>query len=249
MVQPQQMLQTDSSYQTAYALPLSALSEINSARDHDFSTPLIIPSRQDVVLFNNDLTITEIPAHCEAYLQDCAFRLYSPDTIATRRVFLNNLIWFLNHKGCTSCDAVEIRHFFYYLMHGHESGEGRFGNKLLSRPVRPVTVRDYYYCFRSFFDWLVAQRILPETPFLRIAKPHVREEVKTALSPEQIAALLQATEASKDPIRNMAIVTFLLDTGCRANELVSIRVQDVDLSNGRCRILGKGNKYRTIFFG
>jgi integrase/recombinase XerD len=31
--------------------------------------------------------------------------------------------------------------------------------------------------------------------------------------------------------------------------VVALKCKDVDLESGRCRVLGKGNKYRTVFFG
>jgi site-specific recombinase XerD len=60
---------------------------------------------------------------------------------------------------------------------------------------------------------------------------------------------LSAADASTTPARNQAILALLLDTGCRASELVAMRHKDFDLANGRCQVLGKGNKYRTLFFG
>lgn len=41
----------------------------------------------------------------------------------------------------------------------------------------------------------------------------------------------------------------LLDSGLRASELCSLRVTDLDQTNRSCRVLGKGNKYRTVRFG
>jgi site-specific recombinase XerD len=194
-------------------------------------------------------SIADIGIYVEEYLQDCELRLYSPDTVKTRRVFLRNLLWFLDRRAYPGCGEPELRRFFYYLAHGHEEPGGRFGKKELTRAARPVTVADYYHCLHSFFGWLVAQEKLQVSPLSKIAKPQVREETKSPLSTEQIAALLEATKKSARPGRNFAILTFLLDTGCRAGELISIRRKDLDLDNGRCRVLGKGNKYRTVFFG
>lgn len=162
---------------------------------------------------------------------------------------MRNLLWFLHKRRYTMCGTTEIRHFFHYLVHGHSEPGGRFGNKNLKRPVRPITVMDYYTCVRALFDWLVTQKVIQETPFAVIAKPQVREEMKTPLSTEHIAALLDAVHQSTDATRNRAILVFLLDTGCRASELVSLRRKDLDLVNRRCRVLGKGDKYRTVFFG
>ncbi|MBV9865372.1 MAG: tyrosine-type recombinase/integrase [Abitibacteriaceae bacterium] len=193
--------------------------------------------------------IADLEQFAQDYLYDCDLRLQSPRTIETRRVFLRNFFWFLHQRNYATCGASEIRHFFHYLAHGHEEAGGRFGNKNLTHAVRPITVMDYYTCLRSLFDWLVAQRITPETPFIIIAKPQVREEIKCPLSAEQITALLRATHESADPLRNAALLLLLLDTGCRASELVALKRRDLDLTNHRCRVRGKGDKYRTLFFG
>jgi integrase/recombinase XerD len=185
----------------------------------------------------------------EEYLRDCELRLHSPHTIATRRVFIRNLLWFLRHKGYAMCDAMALRQFLFYLAHGHEEPGGRFGKASLTRAARPVTIKDYYRCLRVLFGWLAVQGVIRETPFLRIAAPLVREEVKAPLSLNQIETLLQSARRSQEPLRNEAILLFLLDTGCRAGELVAIKLRDLDLPNGRCRILGKGGKYRTLYFG
>ncbi len=185
----------------------------------------------------------------ENYLYDCELRLQSPRTLETRRVFFRNWLWFLHHRGYETCGTNEIRMFLHYLGHGHEEDGGRFGNANLKRAARPVTVLDYYVCLRSFFDWLVMQGLLESTPFSLIPKPQVREETKTPLSPTQFESLLEAAGQSPAPARNKAILALLLDTGCRASELVSVRRKDLDLLNGRCRVLGKGDKYRTLFFG
>lgn len=185
----------------------------------------------------------------ELYLQDCELRLFSPSTITTRRVFFRNLGWFLRTRGFESCGTWEIRQFLYYLAHGHENEGGRFGKPELSSPARPVTIKDYYLALRCLFDWLTAQGFLTESPFLAIPKPQVRDEVKMPLSEAQIGTLFRAAGATKSPLRDIAILSLLLDTGCRASELVSLRRGDIDVMGGHCRVLGKGNKYRTLYFG
>ena len=197
----------------------------------------------------SQVAVSLLQTFVEDYLDDCELRLQSPRTIETRRVFLKNFLWFLSHNEYSICGVSEIRQFLRYLAHGHEEPGGRFGNRHLTRGVRPITVKDYYVCLRSLFDWMVAQKLIGETPLALIAKPQAREESKAPLSTEQLAALFQAVEHSADPLRNRAILALLLDTGCRASEFATMRVKDMDLSNGRCRVRGKGDKYRMLFFG
>lgn len=185
----------------------------------------------------------------QVYLTECELQLQSSQTIATRRVFIKNLQWFLKHKRHTACGLPELRLFFHYLAHGHEEPGGRFGISYLRKPVRPVTIRDYHISLRSFFAWMVAEGKIRETPFQHLPKPRVREDIKSPLSLEQVATLLDAAKTSKFPERDKMIILMLLDTGCRASELVSLRWRDIDLEHGCCNVIGKGNRLRTVFFG
>jgi site-specific recombinase XerD len=198
---------------------------------------------------SNVLSPRELRDLFEQYMQECEMRLYAARTLETRRLFIGNLLWFLDHRNHAVCSEPEIHQFFYYLAHGHTEPGGRFGRKNLNRPVRPVTMKDYYNCLRPFFAWLVERRFLKENPFQFIPPPHVRVEVKSPLSLDQIQTLFESARRSTQPLRDTAILSLLLDTGCRASELIAIQLEDVDWQNRCCRVLGKGNKYRTLYFG
>jgi site-specific recombinase XerD len=195
------------------------------------------------------LPVGELRRLVPEYLNDCELRFLSPHTIETRRAFLNNLLWFLVKRGYARCGTAELRQFFHYLLHGHEDKGGRFGKTHLNRPVRPITLKDYYVGLRSLFDWLLAAGVLAETPFAAIPQPQVRDSIKAPLAPAQIALLVEAAGQSAQPRRDVAVLSFLLDTGCRASELIAIQQADLDLANRCCQVVGKGNKYRTIYFG
>lgn len=182
-------------------------------------------------------------------MKDCELRLLSRDTLEGRKYFYRNFLRFLDHKDITYCTVMDIRNFFHYLANGHEEPGGRFGRAHMTKPLRPISIRDYYNSLRLLFEWLHAQGITPESLFAKISPPIARTGIKQPLSQEQLDKLMTAARRSSDPLRNCALIAFLLDTGCRAGETVGVKLGDVDLANGRCRVLGKGNKYRTVFFG
>ena len=109
-------------------------------------------SRGDLSQFAND------------WLLDGQFRLHSPNTVATRRVFIKNLLWFLERRGFGHCGATELKHFFVYLSNGHEEPGGRWGNPQLKKPLRPISVKDYFVNFASMFDWFVAEDLIEISP-------------------------------------------------------------------------------------
>jgi len=172
----------------------------------------------------------------------------SSNTTATQRVFVKSLIWFLGKRGYPACGEEQLLQFFNYLRYGHKEPGGRFGCAHLNEPVRPTTVKDYYVGIRSLFAFLVKTGRLEESPFASIPKPRVPNETKPPLAKEDIVALMGAAELSTEPARNLSIIYFLLDTGCRNSELISIRLGDVDLKSRRCTVIGKGDKRRTLYF-
>jgi integrase/recombinase XerD len=190
-----------------------------------------------------------LPRAVNDWLLDCEYRLHSTNTLDTKRCFLKNLLWFLEHRGYDPCGSRELKEFLYYLRHGHEEAGGRWGNKRCNKTVRPETVKDYWVCISTFCKWLVSEGYADSSPMAGIPKPIVRTEEKQPLTQAQVKALLGAARQSQHPRRDEAIVLLLLDTGVRCSELTGLKVKDVDLRARQCVVLGKGNKIRTVYFG
>lgn len=199
-------------------------------------------------LIQGALSVDEFERLANDYLLDCDYRLQSPRTVATRRIFIQNLLWFLRHRNYKVCGTSELRQFFAYLARGHEEAGGRWGQARYTRAVRPVTVKDYYVNLRCLFNWLVADGAIPVSPLDKIPKPAVRTEQVQPFSEEQIQALLKAARRSPNPKRDEAIVLFLYDTGVRASELCGLTMNNLDLTSRHAQVLGKGNKRRAVYF-
>jgi len=62
-------------------------------------------------------------------------------------------------------------------------------------------------------------------------------------------ALMQTTARDRTPagVRDAAILAMLIATGMRRAELCALRTSDVDLQSGKLRVLGKGDKERTVY--
>lgn len=99
---------------------------------------------------------------------------------------------------------------------------------------------------KAFFSWCRRMSYIQDNPFMRV--PMVRREQKVVqpFSKEDIIRLLAATEpASYVGCRMRAMILFLLDTGVRSSELVSLRLEDLFFDQHRVRVLqGKGRKQR-----
>ncbi len=62
----------------------------------------------------------------------------------------------------------------------------------------------------------------------------------------EISSLLKACSRSEKHKRLKTIIFLLANTGLRASELCNLRFKNIDWTNNRIEILGKGGKWRTI---
>ncbi len=119
---------------------------------------------------------------------------------------------------------------------------------------------------RSFYGYLVIKGKLAKNIFKSIKNPKIEKKLPNFLTEEEIKKVLDFNNPKYNvndlglPVlylyqdnlyttRDLLIVELLYDTGCRVNELVNIKLEDIDLNNQSIRILGKGSKERIVYFG
>lgn len=104
--------------------------------------------------------------------------------------------------------------------------------------------------FRNFYKYLVIEfdeNI--KNPMINYQTIKTHKRLPKDLFEQQVKALLVITE--KNPIlaiRNQCIILLLLNTGMRVSELCSLDLIDIDLQETTIRVIGKGNKERSVFF-
>jgi site-specific recombinase XerD len=102
---------------------------------------------------------------------------------------------------------------------------------------------------RGFCLWLVEEEVAPFDLLSGAPKPKVPDQIKPRFTADEVQRLLTAIKAfSRNPLRDVALVRFMLDTGCRASEVCTLREKDIDWEERRAKVIGKGSKERYIFF-
>lgn len=76
---------------------------------------------------------------------------------------------------------------------------------------------------------------------------HTPRETGRALSRPEISALYAACDSSPPGKRDAAILALALGAGLRRSEVCGVNAEDYEPDRGRLQVLGKGNKYRTVF--
>jgi len=91
-------------------------------------------------------------------------------------------------------------------------------------------------------------------PALRLKAPKRDRSLPGVLQSQQLVRLLATLEEGAAggepvPVRNRAIVELLYATGVRVGELAGLDVDDLDPDRRTLRVIGKGNKERTVPYG
>lgn len=107
---------------------------------------------------------------------------------------------------------------------------------------------------KTFTAWAARRGVLSADPAARLQVPKSRRTLPAVLRQDQALAAMAAAglgAEQRDPLalRDRLIVELLYATGIRVSELCGLDVDDVDTSRRLLRVLGKGNKQRTVPFG
>jgi len=103
---------------------------------------------------------------------------------------------------------------------------------------------------RSFLGHAVRQGTIESNPAESVPTPKRPKLLPKNLTVDEVFNLLDAI-AGDDfaAVRDKAILELLYATGVRVGELASLDLEDIDVSAGLVRVLGKGNKERIVPFG
>lgn len=104
-------------------------------------------------------------------------------------------------------------------------------------PLSVYTIHGMVRTCRQFFRWLHAEEILATNPAQRLELPPLPKEPPKAISDEDIQKMLDAARVSA---RDVALIWFLRDTGCRLGGAATARLQDLDLERGIVLVREKG---------
>ena len=120
--------------------------------------------------------------------------------------------------------------------------------------AEPATLQRRVSCARGFFAWAHGEGLIPSDPATRLRaprRPRTLPEVPTEAQVSDAIASLAAAAAAGDPIalRDVALVELLYASGLRISEACGLGLRDVNFENSTVRVLGKGDKERTVPMG
>jgi integrase/recombinase XerC len=166
---------------------------------------------------------------------------YSPNTCQSYKKDLEGFLAFVCEKQASD-DPVKVENIDPLIIRGYLGA--------LHKKLKKSSIARKLSCLRSFFRFLLKNGVIRNNPAELILTPKQGKHVPEYLTVDEIFNLLdQIKNDSVLDIRNRAIIETLYSTGIRVSELAGLNIEDVDISSGFIKVLGKGNKERVTPIG
>lgn len=107
-----------------------------------------------------------------------------------------------------------------------------------------VTIDNIRRILSTFFTWLEDEDYIIKSPIRRIHKIKTLTPVKETYTDESLEKMRDGCSN----LRDLALIDILASTGMRVGELVKLNIKDIDFNERECKVLGKGNKERIVYF-
>ncbi len=122
--------------------------------------------------------------------------------------------------------------------------------KLQNEKLKQRTINRHISSLRGFYAFLLDRKKIDSNPFTLIRSLKIEKKLPQILNEGQIKELLQYKTTNDDLLdyRNNLMIRLILDSGLRLSELVSLKLNNINLEENMLFIRGKGNKDRFTFF-
>ena len=112
-----------------------------------------------------------------------------------------------------------------------------------ARGISMVTIKGNNVVHRSFYSWMQLNGYIHVNPTASIGSIKATSEQEEPFSDLELYEIRQALKNK----REIAVVYFLMATGCRVSELCGANRDDVDWIGLKLDVIGKGNKKRRVY--
>ena len=175
------------------------------------------------------------------YLRALTAADYSPRTVAASRADLAQLVSFLDERGPAGPDDVvrtDLRAFAAQLAEYRSSAGTPYARSTIGRKLSVA---------RRFFLFCQEEGLSPTDPALGLPSPRLPHRLPQVLTPEEMSRLLDSVHGSDAlSLRDRALLELLYSSGLRSQEVIDLRLRDIDVVARDVRVRGKGRKVRIV---
>ncbi|MFA9190370.1 tyrosine-type recombinase/integrase [Flavobacterium sp. FZUC8N2.13] len=138
-----------------------------------------------------------------------------------------------NQQDIVSVEYVQIRSWVVSLV---EDG------------LSTISVNRKIASLKAFYKFLLKIKQIEVNPLLKYRSLKVSKKIQIPFSEKEMNLVLEGFELEKgfEGVRDRLLVELLYSTGIRRAELIHLKLDAVDFSNGTIKVLGKRSKERII---
>jgi len=158
----------------------------------------------------------------------------SPHTV---RAYAADLERYVDWASRAGVDPVQLTHrqLRSYLA---ELDRARYARSTIARRLSAV---------KSWFGYLVAEGLVESDPATVLSAPKLPTRLPRLVPAEELAALLDAPDATTPSgARDAAVLELLYASGLRVSELSGLKIANLDFAQGQIIVMGKGSKERIL---
>lgn len=170
-------------------------------------------------------------------------RSLSVHTVRAYMGDLDSLLEHLERLNLAEFKELELTHVRSWLANLQVKGGAR---TTLSRRAVSIRLFTKWAAKKGFLEKDIAQNLA--TPKEHRTLPGVLTSTDTTIAMDSLATRV-AEEGTPQSLRDCAMVELLYATGARVSELCGLDLDDINYERNTIRVLGKGNKERTIPIG
>ncbi len=162
---------------------------------------------------------------------------YSKHTITSYKTDLDGFAKFISDEfGTTVLYNVNYSQIRSYLVYLSELG------------LSPRTINRKITTLKSFYKFLLKISLITENPLSKHKSLKIPKRISIAFTDIEISKALELNYYEDDfiSLRNNLIIEMLYVTGMRREELINLKLSDIDFKQRILKILGKRNKERYI---
>jgi len=185
-------------------------------------------SRSEHIPPRNSETVPQL----NAFLDELSARNTSLHTQAAYRSDICDAWNFFGTAHFTDWQNVSAVDLKLWLAKRHAQG---LAPRSLSRRLAAV---------RALFKYLRQQKLIVKDPSQGLRLPRATRQLPATLDADTMPQLLDRCTENPLEIRDLAMLELMYGSGLRLAEVCGLNLQDMDLSTGEVRILGKGQKTR-----
>ena len=126
----------------------------------------------------------------------------------------------------------------------------------LEGQISPRSFARILSALKTFYKFLHMERLIDDIALNEVKSypsPKYKKSMPTFLSKEQVEKIVEKINLNENlddqaKKRDQAIIMLFFSSGIRLNELISIKLSDIDFSDNKIKVFGKGKKQRIVNF-